>query len=174
MGAKTLLLDVTINFIPLHHTMEVPPLRTMETMEMSPLHTFLLEVLRGMISLDITCVNPPSGSVSPQPNPFLVKLLKNRIKKCKGCNRNFSRKVDGSPPDPPLNLVVSHEERHPFTDAQNVRRVSRPQNTYYHASLSCIRASNPSFVGCQLQVPADVKLSSVHKKYLREYFGCDL
>lgn len=119
-------------------------------------------------------VNSPSNSVPlPQPTkPFLVKLLNNRIRKCRGCNRNFSRKVDGSPPDPPLDLVVAHEERHPFFDAQNVRKVSRPQNTYYHTSLSCIRANNPAFVGGQLQVPADVELSPVHKKYLREHFGC--
>ena len=29
-----------------------------------------------------------SSSVSPGASPFLVKLLNNRIKKCRGCNRN--------------------------------------------------------------------------------------
>ncbi len=101
-------------------------------------------------------------------------VLNNRIKKCKGCNRNFARKVDGSPPDPPLNLVVAHEERHPFTDMQNIKRLSRPQNTYYHTNVSCIRATNPSFQDSQLQIPADVELTAIHKKYLREHFRCNV
>ena len=103
---------------------------------------------------------PPPWMYSIQPNsstaeskPFSVKLLNNQIKKCRGCNREFSRKVDGSPPDPPLNMVVSHEERRPFIDAQNVKRASRPQNVYYHCNLACIRANHPSFVGRELQIP---------------------
>ena len=65
--------------------------------------------------------SPSQVSSSPhdESNPFLVKLLNNRIKKCRGCNREFSRKVDGSPPDPPLNLVICHEERRPYHDAAN-------------------------------------------------------
>lgn len=96
-----------------------------------------------------------------------MKLLNNRIKKCRGCNREFMRKVDGSPPDPPLNMVICHEERRPFIDSQNVKRSSRPQNVYYHCNLACIRANH---VGHDLQIPADVELSTPHKKYLREYF----
>ena len=51
--------------------------------------------------------SPPQMLTSPPgfTNPFIVKFLNNRIKKCRGCNQEFSRKVDGSPPDPPLNLV---------------------------------------------------------------------
>jgi hypothetical protein len=103
-----------------------------------------------------------------------VKILNNRIKKCRGCNRTFARKVDGSLLDPPLNLVIAHEERRPFTDTQNVKRLSRPQNVYFHTNVSCIQASNPAFTSDQLVVPADVELTSVHKKYLHEHFGCDL
>lgn len=51
-------------------------------------------------------VLPSSSSESSATSPFIVKLLKNRIKKCRGCNRDFTRKVDGSPPDPPMNLVI--------------------------------------------------------------------
>ena len=119
-------------------------------------------------------LQPSRSHLSTQQKPILVKLLNNRIKKCRGCNKKFSRKVDGSPPDPPLNLVVAHEERSPFTDTQNVTRVSRPQNVYYHSSLSCIQANNPSFICSQLQIPTDIELSPVHKKYLREHFGCEV
>ena len=65
------------------------------------------------------------SSVTAAANTFIVKLLNNRIKKCRGCNREFSRKVDRSPPDPPLNLVICHEERRPFRDASNAARLSR-------------------------------------------------
>ena len=104
--------------------------------------------------------------------PFLVKLLNNRIKKCRGCNQEVSRKVDGSPPDPPLNLVICHEERRPYRDTSNATRLSRPQNVYYHANLTCIRANHPSFIGCEVLIPTDVELSSAYSKDLHEHFGC--
>ena len=110
-------------------------------------------------------------SESSELRPFVVKLLNNRIKKCRGCNREFARKVDGSLPDPPLNVVVCHEERRPFRDSSNITRLSRPQNVYYHANLSCIRMGNPTFLHHDLHVPAE--LSDAHKKYLREHIGCD-
>jgi len=37
---------------------------------------------------------------------YVVKLLNNCIKKCRGCGAAFLRKVDGSPPEPPNNLVI--------------------------------------------------------------------
>lgn len=82
-----------------------------------------------------------------------MKLLNNRIKKCRGCNKDFCRKLDGSPPDPPLDMII---ERRPFSDSQNVKRLSRPQNVYYHSNLACIRANHPRFVGNELQIPAAV------------------
>ena len=119
--------------------------------------------------------SPPQVLSSPhsESNPFVVKLLNNHIKKCRGCNREFSRKVDGSPWDPPLNLVMYHEERRPYRDASNATRLSHPQNVYYHANLSCIRANNPSFIGHEVEILTDVELSSAHCKYLREHFGCE-
>ena len=110
----------------------------------------------------------PNASAATK--PFSVELLNKRIKKCRGCSREFLKKLDGSPPDAPLNMVISHEERRPFFDSQNVQRTSRPQNVYYHCNLACIRASHPSFVGHQLQIPADVELCPVNKKYLQEHF----
>ena len=77
----------------------------------------------------------------------MVKFLNNRIKKCYGCSSEFTRKVDGSLPDPPLNLVISHEERREFRDASNALRLGNNQNVYYHPNVSCIRRRNASFVG---------------------------
>ena len=48
---------------------------------------------------------------------YVVKLLNNRIKKCRGCDSLFSGKADGSISDPPNYLLIAHEERRPFADA---------------------------------------------------------
>ena len=113
----------------------------------------------------------PRSQQEAEQRAFVVKLLNNCIKKCRGCGAAFSRKVDGSPPEPPNNLVICHEERRPFSDAQNVTRMSRPQNVYYHPNVSCIRRQNPSFVGSEIQVPADLELLPLHEKYLEDHFG---
>ena len=81
--------------------------------------------------------------------PYIVQFLNKRIKKCRGCGTEFSRKIDGSIPDPPNNLVIQHEERRAFTDV-NGPRLSRIQNVYYHCALSCVRRINPLFQPSQL------------------------
>ena len=100
--------------------------------------------------------------------PFIVKIINNRIKKCRGCGGDFVRKADGSLPDPPMNLVICHEETRPFRDATNVVRQSKLQNVYYHANVQCIRRQNASFVGPEIVVQ-DIHLT-IHKQYLKEYF----
>ena len=107
-----------------------------------------------------------STRLTGQERPFLVKLLNNRIKKCRGCGREFARKVDGSPPDPPLDLIIGHEERWHFTDAQNTPRLGKLQNVYYHPCVACVRVHNADFHGSELKVPADVQVLAAHKKYL--------
>lgn len=67
--------------------------------------------------------------------------------------------------------IIAHEERRPFTDTNNVTRVSRLQNVYYHPNIACIRRQNASFVGPEIQVAAEVTLLDLHKKYLSEHFG---
>jgi len=58
-----------------------------------------------MYSYNYNPYGSPYGSTfqseSSESKPFVVKFLNNRIKKCRGCDREFSRKVDGSLPDPP-------------------------------------------------------------------------
>ena len=109
---------------------------------------------------------PQVSSAHEESSPFLVKLKKNRIKKCRGCNREFSRKVDGCPPDPPLNLVICHEERRPYRDAPKLST-----ECLHHANHSCIRSNHPSFAVHEVQIPTVVELSSA-RKYLRKHFGC--
>ena len=103
----------------------------------------------------------------------VVKLLNNRIKKCRGCGAAFSWKVDGSPPEPPNNLVICHEEQRPFSDAQNVTHMNRPQNVYYHPIMSpAFSTKTPSFIASEIQVPADLELlCHLHEEYLEDHFG---
>ena len=103
---------------------------------------------------------------------YVVKFLNNRIKKCYGCSSEFTRKIDGSLPDPPLNIVISHSERREFRDANNTLKVGNYQNVYYHPNLSCIRRRNAAFMGNELVISADIVLTESHKKYLQEYFNC--
>ena len=74
---------------------------------------------------------PPPGAVSAQVQPvhtmerrpppliplhsatdagFEVTFLNNHIKKCYGCSREFSRKVDGASLPAPHNLVIRHQD----------------------------------------------------------------
>ena len=80
---------------------------------------------------------------------YVIKLLNNRIKKCRGCGGNFIRKTDESLPDPPMNLTVSRMERS-YTDSHNVTKLSTKQNVYYHPNLSCIKKVNINFNSSQL------------------------
>ena len=84
----------------------------------------------------------PSLFSSSVDRPYVVRLLNNIIKKCSGCEEKFAMKLDGSSPDPTNDLIIGHEERRPFSDAQNVTRLSRLQNVYYHANIHCIRRYN--------------------------------
>ncbi len=108
----------------------------------------------------------PSFSTAQSPvvasdRPIVVRLLNNRIKKCSGCETPFARKIDGLPPDPPNDLIISHEERRPFNDASNTSRLSQLHNVYYHPSIQCVRRYYPSFAG-DLQVPLDIDLQPLH------------
>ena len=95
------------------------------------------------------------------------------VQKCCGCGAAFSWKVDGSPPEPPNNLVICHEERRPFSDAQNVTHMNRPQNVYYHPIMfPAFSTKTPSFIASEIQVPADLELlCHLHEEYLEDHFG---
>ncbi len=123
-------------------------------------------------------VNPYPGTppftvpmCSSTEKPFIVKILTKRIKKCICCGSEFTKKIDGSLPDPPNDLVVAREERRVFQYAQNTPQLSRFQNVHYHTNLGCIRRRNPLFVSTCLVIPADITLLPVHHKYIQDHFG---
>ena len=64
--------------------------------------------------------------------------------------QHFHEKLMVSTLEPPNNLVICHEEQWTFSDVQNVTRVIRPLNVYYHPNVSCIRHQNPSFVASEI------------------------
>lgn len=132
---------------------------------------------------------PPQGNGLPFPYPltvyghqvsadssdtsdqYVIKFLNNRIKKCRGCGGNFIRKTDGSLPDPPMNLIVSRTERRSYTDGDNVEKLSKKQNVYYHPTLSCIKKVNASFDSSLLVKDPALTLTDVHKTYLSQYLN---
>ena len=95
--------------------------------------------------------------------PYVMKLLNNRIKMCRGCGSLISRKADRSIPDPPNDFVMAHEERRPFADANKVTRISRLQN---HPNVACICRQHTSFMGPEIQVPAVIYRRSILKNIL--------
>ena len=135
------------------------------------LHTTLC--LHGMLAI-LTNLSLLSHSYNPYGSPygstfqsgsseskaFVVKLLNNQIKKCRGCNGEFSRKVDGSLPDPPLNVVVCHEDGHLETHQMSrdsvgpkmciIVQISRAFScliiSIYRLTLSCLMLIRNTFV----------------------------
>lgn len=120
-----------------------------------------------------TSFTSPSNPASLYKNrvQYVIKRLNNRIKKCRGCGGQFSRKANGSLPDPPMDLVISHEEQRQYRDKNNKICVGKPQNVYYHSNISCIRRENAAFFGPELVLAADVTLLDSHKQYLLQYFN---
>ena len=112
-----------------------------------------------------------STETSNTSDQYVIKLLNNRIKKCRGCGGNFIRKTDGSLPDPPMNLTVSRMERRSYTDSNNVTKLSKKQNVYYHPTLSCIKKVNANFDSSQLVKDPALTLSDVHATYLGQYLN---
>jgi hypothetical protein len=107
--------------------------------------------------------------------PFLVVFLNNRIKKCYGCAREFSRKCDGGILGPPNDIVVLHEAYREYYRSGKKLSSPRPQNTYFHPSVSCIRAKYPSFVPQCLNIDGvREKLLPVHLKYLNALFSTSI
>ena len=118
----------------------------------------------GMYSYSYNPYSSPYGSTfqsgSSESKAFVVKLLNNQIKKCRGCNGEFSRKVDGSLPDPPLNVVVCHEDGHLETHQMSrdsvgpkmciIVQISRAFScliiSIYRLTLSCLMLIRNTFV----------------------------
>ena len=123
----------------------------------------------------LTSLPPPLISINKQNvNPFYLKKLAGNIRVCQGC-RGSLRTEDGNIPSPPHDIVVALLERRQFRDSSGcLKTPSRPSAAHYHVRLSCLRASDPSFVPTSLIIPSDVTLTSQHRELLLLEFGLQL
>ena len=120
--------------------------------------------------------NRHSYATPPNNEPFLLKLVTNRIQICQGC-RTSIRGRGGRIEDPPFDFCVSRMERRPYpTPEGNFRIPTRASNCHYHLRMCCITAVEPSFVGKALKIPKEVEcyLLQVHQMYLANEFGIQL
>ena len=94
---------------------------------------------------------------------FFIVFLNKRIKKCYGCAKKFSRKYDGSVLNPPHDIVMLHEGHCEYYHNGKKCTSPRPQNTYYHPSVSCIKSK------CSFFKSEFLSLAKVHDKLLPEH-----
>ena len=125
-----------------------------------------------------TVITPPPGPVTDpvsRTDVFAVVFLNNRVKKCYGCSRDFSRRYDGQLLPPPHDLIIQHEDRREFLRGGKKCYSPRPQNTYFHPSVSCIRSKCPYFTATLLCLDkVRNQLTSEHIDYLQNHFGIQL
>ena len=76
---------------------------------------------------------------------FWVCKLNNRITTCYGCRGKFLRGADGKIPVPPLDLILKCCETREYYDKTGNKQQKDNCNTYYHPSVTCIRAKHPNF-----------------------------
>ena len=87
----------------------------------------------------------------------------------------FSRRYDGTVLPPSHDIVIQHEEYRQYMRDGRKHVTPKPQNTYYHPSLACIRAKHAQFTSDELCFDkVSGKLSSEHVQYLQEHFGITL
>ncbi|KXJ18002.1 hypothetical protein AC249_AIPGENE27460 [Exaiptasia diaphana] len=96
-------------------------------------------------------------------NPFTLAFLQDhpRVTTCCGCHSKFAKRGDGQPFPPPNDIVISHKECTTWHDKDNVLRMGKEQNAYFHVSIACIRKGNgkgnADFHSHQLEVNDIVK-----------------
>ena len=79
------------------------------------------------------------------PHPYQICLMQNNVKKCYGCNQDFTCKYRC----PPHNIIVHHTDRRiRGIDNNGVLQYGADfTNTYYHCEFSHIAKKNPYFDG---------------------------
>ena len=106
---------------------------------------------------------------------YVVKLLNNCIKKCRGCRAAFSWKVDGSLPEPPNNLVLCHEEQRPFSEAKNVIHVWIDLRMFtiilYITMFPAFSAKTHHLLPQRFKYLQTLSYCHLHEKYLEDHFG---
>lgn len=114
----------------------------------------------------------PGVEPVPQLPVFTFVFLNNRIKKCYGCSQEFCRRYDGKLLPPPHDLVIQHEDRREYIRGGKKCYSPRPQNTYYHPSMSCVRSKYPSFNSSYLCLDkVRGQLSVEHTQFIKSHFG---
>ena len=107
------------------------------------------------------------------PDPFMLKMLNHLLKVCAGCRGGYVKKHDGSLPDPPYDICVSHETFITLTNPVKKTPFQKKTKSHFHASPTCILQKHPSFNPLSLVIPPELvpKLTRQHWEYLHLYFG---
>lgn len=105
-------------------------------------------------------------------NPFVLQLLPEEAKFCKGCNNSFCHRVRILPHD----LVLAHKERYFFPvdgDWKKKQATNKEATRYYHADPACLISRFPYFTNEYIQIHPDLKdlLTDSHKSYLENVFS---
>ena len=119
----------------------------------------------------------PAASEAVQRNPFVLKFLQANVKVCAGCpHQSNTFRANETDPLPPYDIVICHREIRRWKEDGEIRQSPTPQNTYYHADVSCIRKNNPDFETSMIVIPPNLKkeLKIEHKLYLHQHFELEL
>ena len=107
----------------------------------------------------------PAASEAVQRNPFLLTFLQGNVKVCTGCplqsNTFRANKID---PLPPYGIVICYQEIRRCKENGEIRQSPTPQNTYYHADVSCIRKNNPDVETSMVVIPLSAKKTAENRK----------
>lgn len=116
---------------------------------------------------------PLQTNVCRNEHPFVLKFLNHMLKVCAGCRAGYYKKADGSLPDPPYDICVSHETFITLTHPVNKTPLNKQTKSHFHANPHCIFLKHSSFSPTSLIVPQELlpRLTWKHWEYLGIHFG---
>ncbi|KAK3085112.1 hypothetical protein FSP39_024577 [Pinctada imbricata] len=125
------------------------------------------------------CNIPPSVVTeyqedSEQHQPCHLTFMAGLIKKCYGCQQNFSDKQR----HPPHDLILKRYDHRVYNSpkSKTMRKTKTLQNTYFHLNVDCVRKKHPQFeFSTDVILHEEIKhqLSSQHVQLL-ESLGLDI
>lgn len=107
-------------------------------------------------------------------HPFVLLLLPEEPKVCKGCGNDFCHRQRIVPHD----LVLQHKERRYFfpinRDWKNKQALNKEATRYYHADPACLILRLPYFSIEFIEIQPEVKdlLNDSQKLYFKNFFRC--
>ncbi|CAG2205330.1 unnamed protein product [Mytilus edulis] len=107
--------------------------------------------------------------IPTQDQPFHMTFCAGLIRKCYGCNHEFSKKHRKSPHDL---LLKRYDFRSYFSPKSNCQKTSKNmQSTYFHFSAECARRLVPGFEMTHVIVHNEIKeqLKEGHKEILDQH-----